>query len=441
MWNFLLYTVVAVLVAGVGGTTDDYGSLYNTSRALKQADLCDPKADQDSGYIDTAPGKIFYWLFESKKDADKKPLTIYLYGGPGASSLFGLFLQNGPCSVTPSGTGTQPRASSWTGISNMVWVDQPAGTGFSRGTLDTNSVDSAARMYEFLKKFMQKYPKYAQRDVYLNGPSYAGHFIPALGAKIIAENKKGGAPRINLKGMIIGNGNSNPAELYKQYVGVAASTGQVSKAVLSKMQLNLPTCLAFIQKCNSPTIDTKACVAASTFCAANLFSPVVSAGVNPYDIRVNCKKQPAKCTLPTNVATFLKRPDVRKILNVDTDWIGDSDEVFQSFKSDRARRYDTLLPQVVQSGVKFLNYAGDQDFICNSQGNENMMLNLEWAYQDKFKAQKVKPFMGAAATIRAIKVPGGGMFASATVKGAGHFAEVDKPDVIYNMLKFFYETK
>ena len=37
---------------------------------------------------------LFYWLFMNN-DASK-PLIIWLNGGPGASSLMGLFLENGP---------------------------------------------------------------------------------------------------------------------------------------------------------------------------------------------------------------------------------------------------------------------------------------------------------------------------------------------------------
>ena len=59
-----------------------------------------------SGYIDVSneekfPGqvhKLFYWFF---RHADTtKPVVLWMNGGPGASSMFGLFFENGPLRVT-----------------------------------------------------------------------------------------------------------------------------------------------------------------------------------------------------------------------------------------------------------------------------------------------------------------------------------------------------
>ena len=37
---------------------------------------------------------LFYWMYTN--DDDTKPLMIWLNGGPGAASMFGNFLENGP---------------------------------------------------------------------------------------------------------------------------------------------------------------------------------------------------------------------------------------------------------------------------------------------------------------------------------------------------------
>jgi carboxypeptidase C (cathepsin A) len=49
---------------------------------------------------------------------------LSLLGGPGASSLFGSFIENGPVDVYGN-----TRNTSWTLAANMLFVDNPIGTG------------------------------------------------------------------------------------------------------------------------------------------------------------------------------------------------------------------------------------------------------------------------------------------------------------------------
>ena len=47
---------------------------------------------------------LFYWLFKNTEKPNPA-LVLWLNGGPGSSSMFGLFMENGPLRVTRNGTG------------------------------------------------------------------------------------------------------------------------------------------------------------------------------------------------------------------------------------------------------------------------------------------------------------------------------------------------
>ncbi|KAL6158854.1 hypothetical protein ACJQWK_03766 [Exserohilum turcicum] len=110
---------------------------------------------QYTGYINLPPSSLapaqqdypintFFWFVEAQNSPETAPLTIWLNGGPGQSSMVGLFTEVGPCEVVQgpnSSYVTQPRPWSWDRSSNMLFIDQPTQTGFSYDTRVNASVD------------------------------------------------------------------------------------------------------------------------------------------------------------------------------------------------------------------------------------------------------------------------------------------------------------
>lgn len=72
-------------------------------------------------------------MAESQDSPSEDPLVLWLTGGPGCSSTLALLAENGPCTVNDDGETTTPNPSSWNKRANVIWVDQPAGVGFSYG--------------------------------------------------------------------------------------------------------------------------------------------------------------------------------------------------------------------------------------------------------------------------------------------------------------------
>ena len=81
------------------------------------------------------PSRTLFFIFKPAIDAsiDPKEVVIWLNGGPGCSSLVGFFQEYGPILWQPGTYRPARNPWSWAQITNMLWVEQPVGTGFSQG--------------------------------------------------------------------------------------------------------------------------------------------------------------------------------------------------------------------------------------------------------------------------------------------------------------------
>ncbi|KAK3359146.1 Alpha/Beta hydrolase protein [Lasiosphaeria hispida] len=149
-----------------------------------------PEVDFDAGEsyagslpISSSPSEesnLFFWFFPSTNPAAKKEIIIWLNGGPGCSSLEGFIQENGPI-LWQYGT-YKPVANpwSWHTLTNMVWVDQPIGTGFSTGKVTATSEEDVAKQFlGFWKNFIDTFSMQGYK-VYIAGESYAGRYCPYI---------------------------------------------------------------------------------------------------------------------------------------------------------------------------------------------------------------------------------------------------------------------
>lgn len=124
--------------------------------------------------------QLYFWFFPSTNPAASDEITIWLNGGPGCSSLEGLLQENGPF-LWQYGTFAPVRNPyTWVNLTNMIWVEQPVGTGFSQGTPSaTSEADVARQFLGFFKNFVETFGLQG-RKIYIAGESYAGYYIPYI---------------------------------------------------------------------------------------------------------------------------------------------------------------------------------------------------------------------------------------------------------------------
>lgn len=61
---------------------------------------------------------------------------------------------------------------------------------------------SAKDSLEFVIQWLERFPRYKNRELYITGESYAGHYVPQLAKEIMTYNIKAKQP-INLKGIMV----------------------------------------------------------------------------------------------------------------------------------------------------------------------------------------------------------------------------------------------
>uniref|UniRef100_A0A803KRD9 Carboxypeptidase n=1 Tax=Chenopodium quinoa TaxID=63459 RepID=A0A803KRD9_CHEQI len=170
--------------------------------------------DQYAGYVavdQTREKALFYYFAESPKNSSSKPLILWLNGGPGCSSFGnGGLLELGPFRVKSDSKTLIRNPYAWNNVANVIFLESPAGVGFSYGNESmiynqTGDISTAKDAYTFLVNWFERFPQYKNRDFYLAGESYAGHYVPQLAYTILHNNKNANHDFINLKGIAIGN--------------------------------------------------------------------------------------------------------------------------------------------------------------------------------------------------------------------------------------------
>jgi len=431
------------------------GILLETSKEKAAMDahakglsLCDPKVKQHHGYFNidkmhkTKKGKknYFYWLFEAREDPENAPTIMWLTGGPGCSSMLALLGENGPCTVNKDGQTTKLNPESWNKKANILFVDQPSGTGFSYGdsdSYDSNEKEVSTDLYNFVQELMKVHPKYHKNNFYIFGESYAGHFVPAAAQAVFEGNKNKDNEYIALRGIGIGNGLTDPEIQYQHYPEMAFKSGTAPAAVdretYNNMKAAVPPCISAIKNCEKSN-SLNVCSEAMSNCNMALIQPVQLAGINQYDMREQCKHPPL-CYDFNAIETFLNSKKTQKILGTHRKWESCNFGVNGQFQGDWMKNYAKHIPEMLGNGHSVMIYAGDVDFICNYIGNKAWTKAMDWPHKKDFNAAQDKDWKVDGKVGGKVRHANGLTFVQ--IHKAGHMVPMDQPKAALTMLDQF----
>ena len=339
----------------------------------------DPGVKQYSGYLDDNENDkhLFYCceplilccqarlivetlgFFESRNDPKNDPVILWLNGGPGCSSLTGLFLELGPSSVDEQ-LRLVHNPYSWNTNASVIFLDQPVNVGFSySGESCTNTIAASKDVYALLTLFFKQFPEYAQQNFHIAGESYAGHYIPVFADEILRHKKR----NINLKSILIGNGLVDGLTQYAAFRPMACGEGGWP-AVLDESQCRAmdsatSRCQSLIQSCYN-TESVFICVPASIYCNNALIGPYQQTGQNVYDVREQCRDSSNLCYPELGwISKWLNQPQVREALGVEVDvYEGCNFNINRDFllHGDWMKPYHRLIPSILEQ-IPVLVYA------------------------------------------------------------------------------------
>ncbi|KAJ4295440.1 hypothetical protein N0V90_007452 [Kalmusia sp. IMI 367209] len=379
----------------------------------------DPNVKSYSGYADIAEDQhIFWWFFEARnQDPSTAPLTVWINGGPGSSSMIEL----GPCGVGPD---LKPfnNPYSWSNASNMLFIDEPSTVGLSYsvpipayqddngytielpnatcpdyaeayGTCGTYSKpliqsvpnkteDAAPGMWKTLQGFMGAFPQYSRNGFSFTTESYGGHYAPVFNAYILDQNAKNisGAHHINLENVLIGNGWFDPLIQYEAYYKYATGGNTYdympyNDTVIAEWTNNLygpGNCLDQTRACYA-TGSNSVCSNADDFCYYHVEYPFDKySGRDEYDMRY-LTPDPFPYSY---YVEYLNTPEVQSAIGAFQNFSESSRTVSNAFGNtgDDDRESGTIeaCQKLLDAGVQVMLYYGDADYNCNWLGGQGV---------------------------------------------------------------------
>jgi carboxypeptidase C (cathepsin A) len=234
--------------------------------------------------------------------------------------MIGLFQENGPCQFYNGASTPSLNPYSFNNYANMLYVDQPAGTGFSYGTDSvTSTVTAAPFVWALLQAFYTQFPQYESREFGIFTESYGGHYGPEFAYYIEQQNAKIAAGsitghNIDLIALGINDGWFDPTIQYKAYIDYAL-TNQYNQIIQqsdadSYMNSYTNDCLPALQACESSGSNSD-CSNAENVCYNEIEGAITQmADFDVYDVR-----EPSQDPYPPSTySTYLTKSSVMKAI-------------------------------------------------------------------------------------------------------------------------------
>lgn len=382
---------------------------------------------------------LFFWFFPAQQSPATAPVVLWLQGGPGGSSLFGLFVEHGPFSVDDN-LNLVERTHTWTATHSVLYVDNPVGTGFSfTGKNECYATDQnmvANDLYDALQQFFLLFPQLQKNDFYATGESYAGKYVPAISYKIHTENQlKATKNKINFKGMAIGDGLCDPVSM-TDYGDLLFNIGLIDERDRDYFKK--------VGKMVSDAINAKKYTA-----AFQLFDELLNgdlSGRPSYFYNVTGFKNYFNYALTQLPASFdlypkyVQTPEVRRTIHVGDKTYHDGSTVEKHLVQDVMKSVKPWIEALISDGrYRVMIYNGQMDIIIGWPLTESFVTSMKWkGAKEYLEARRTQWHVAGELAGYAKQV---GNLTVALVRNAGHMVPHDQPLWAFDLINRFTSGK
>lgn len=433
------------LVTGLPGLTEN---IAEEDRPLMFAGQLELYKENNTHY--------FFWKFSDQhKTPDVENRTIFwLNGGPGCSSMDGALMESGPLRINKDKKVIYNEGS-WHKKGDIVFVDQPAGTGFSYTEAYDSELDQVRHDFlVFLEKYFEVFPEDRHNEITLAGESYAGQYIPYIASGILARNKQvEEEDQYKLKGLLIGNGWISPNVQSLSYLPFAVKAGMISTT-----HPEWQTVLDQHMKCQKLVAGTKVddtfgqnkVVDSQCEGVLNILLQVTRDFLgdnnqqcfNMYDYTLKDSFPSCGMNWPpdlVNVNPFLRQEDVKADLNIEHSirWHECDLAVSSHLRARHLKPSITLFPALLLE-IPIVLFHGNRDIICNYIGGEEMIKGLEWGDRRGYSDDVIEyDWVYDDVVLGTVKSERNLTFVN--VYDASHMVPFDKPETSRALIDILYD--
>lgn len=413
-----------------------------------------------SGFMDIADTtkKIHYLFFEAQENAADAPVLIWFNGGPGCSSMLGFMQENGPFRIESGGTEFHESEFSWNRETNLLYIEQPAGVGFSYcdSVKDCSFDDhkSGEDNLTVVLEWFEKFPEYKNNDLWISGESYAGVYVPYLAWYIDQHNVEYADDdtvfKPNLKGFAVGNGvtnweyDTNAAYIEMAYWHSLIDEEMHEKFVALNCDWNMPYMIGVSDECmdlfNEFATLTADVNVYDIFGICWGSGPYPQGGaphlIEPDSERIHQKfatpadytpwvKPPSKnpkalkelppCTFGSSLLDYMNSQEVREAMHI-PDYVQAWDLCKTGIAYLSEKQASQWIYEALAGRYKMLHYSGDTDGAVPTVGTQNWIATLGWETTSAWA-----PYLVEGQVAGYWESYEGGL-TFGTVHGAGHMA-------------------
>ncbi|XP_017150849.1 retinoid-inducible serine carboxypeptidase-like [Drosophila miranda] len=380
---------------------------------------------QDWGHIEVRPGgHMFYWLFYTKDGAvpscADRPLIIWLQGGPGsASTSYGNLGEVGPIDLD-----SRMRDSTWVKHFNVLFIDQPLGTGFSyleeHTKFPENNSELGRDLVNFMKGFYGRHRAFQKVPLHIFGQSY-GAKVAAEFALQLQDGQNRGQISFQLISVNLVSPWISPLHSVMSWGRILLRIGAVDEQMYKEIHA-ASLQVAHLMKRNRWSEASNQMFVVQRLIAAQR--------IGLYNFMDRSEE-----STELREAQIMNGP-VRIALNLSDNlqFEGSSNIVFDRLSNDFMKPALTTVSQLLDgTSLKVNIISGQLDLICSTLGTMHWIKKLKWSERKAyFNAPREDIILGNR--IEGFQKTGGNL-TMFYVKNAGHSVPVENPRAMSRILR------